>query len=50
MANRIAEPDELLRKLNAHGVHATREQSVRELARQSGTGENRLLGIVFLPD
>jgi hypothetical protein len=44
------EPDALTRKLDAHGVHATSEQSVRQLAQQSGVGENQLLAIVFLPD
>jgi hypothetical protein len=41
--------DVLLGRLSAQGVTATAEQSVRELSSQYGVGENRLLGIVFLP-
>lgn len=41
--------EELLGRLQAQGVTATREQSVRELAGKYDVGENRLLGLVFLP-
>ena len=43
-------PDALLSKLKAHGITATGEQSVHDLARQHGVRMNRLLAIIFLPD
>jgi len=42
-------PDALLQKLKAEGITAHPGQSVRDLAMVTGAGENRLLGIVFLP-
>jgi hypothetical protein len=37
-------------RLNALGIDATSEQSIRELARRYDQDENRLLGLVFLTD
>lgn len=42
------EPDVLIGRFKAHGVVATEQQSIREIAIKSGVGENRLLGLVFL--
>ncbi|WP_156332400.1 DUF4405 domain-containing protein [Rhodopseudomonas sp. AAP120] len=44
------EPDVLIGRFKAHGIVATGQQSIREISLQSGVGENRLLGIVFLPE
>lgn len=44
------EPDVLIRRFKTHGFVATEEQSIREVAVASGVGENRLLGIVFMPE
>lgn len=46
---RIA-PDDLLTKLNMHGIAATDRQSIRDLAISSGADENYLLALVFLPE
>lgn len=43
-------PDVLLRKLEATGISATSEQSIRELSEKYGESENRLLAIVFLAE
>jgi hypothetical protein len=43
-------PDVLLARLKTHGIAASREQSVRDLSRDSGVGANRLLAWVFLPE
>ncbi|MDQ7248143.1 DUF4405 domain-containing protein [Dongia sedimenti] len=40
----------LLARLKAEGIAANAGQSVRDLARATGIGENRLLGIVFLAE
>ena len=45
-----AAPDDVVRKLKAHGIVATSAQSIRDLSVRSGEGENRLLGIVFLAE
>ena len=44
------DPDALLRRLRSQGANATAQQSILELARESGMSENRLLAIVFLPE
>jgi len=43
-------PDALMRRLKAHGISATDQQSVHELSRESGVDKHRLLAIVFLPE
>jgi hypothetical protein len=43
-------PNALVHRLNARGIAATSQQSVRDLSTQSGESENRLLAIVFLPE
>lgn len=43
-------PDAVVRRLKAHGIIATGQQSVRELSGKFGVSEIRLLGIVFLPN
>lgn len=43
------EPDALVARFKAHGIAATRDESLRELATRQRIGENRLLAIVFLP-
>lgn len=43
-------PDALLSRFAAQGMPATAAQSVHELADEYGVGENRLLGLVFLPE
>ncbi|MDH0867123.1 hypothetical protein [Mitsuaria sp. GD03876] len=43
------EPEALIARLQAHGITASREQTVRDLSVRTGVGENRLLGVVFLP-
>jgi hypothetical protein len=40
-------PDALVLRLKAHGINATGQGSVQELAATSGRGTNRLLAIVF---
>ena len=44
------DPEVLMRRLRAHGVSATREQSIRDVSVESAVGENRLLAIVYLPE
>ncbi len=44
------DPDGLIRRLRAHGIESTGEQSIRLLAEKHNVGENRLLGLVFLPE
>ncbi|MDQ0325845.1 hypothetical protein J2R99_001694 [Rhodopseudomonas julia] len=44
------ETPSLLDKLATHGIAAEAEQSIHDLATQSGVDENRLLGLIFLPD
>lgn len=44
------DPDRLIDRLRKHGIVAAPHQTIGELARTQGVGENRLLGIVFLPD
>jgi hypothetical protein len=43
-------PEDLVRRLSAHGIAAAGEQSIREISGASGAGENLLLGIVFLSE
>lgn len=43
-------PDALTSKLRAHGILATGQQSIHDLAREQGVGVNRVLAIVFLPE
>lgn len=43
-------PEALILKMKVHGVTATSEQSIREIAVAQGIGANRLLAVVFLPD
>jgi len=43
-------PAALIARLQKHGIRATPNQSVRALSVASGLGENRLLGLIFLPD
>lgn len=43
------EPQVLVARLKAHGIAADSGQSIGELARREGVGENRLLALVFLP-
>lgn len=43
------EPQALLARLKAQGITASSEQSIGELSRHHGVGENRLLAVVFLP-
>lgn len=43
-------PDALVRRLKAHGILATSQQSVREVCGEYGVSEVRLLAIVFRPD
>lgn len=43
-----ADPVELLEKLKTHGITATPEQSIKELAKEYGTDEFHILGLVFL--
>ena len=42
------EPKILIGKFESHRVSATDQQSIREIAINSGVGENRLLEIVLL--
>jgi hypothetical protein len=42
--------DELVHRLEAHGIAATDRQTVRELSRNNHVGENRVLAIVFARD
>lgn len=44
------EPDVLIGRFKEHGIVATEQQSIRDVAGASGVGENRLLGIVFMPE
>jgi hypothetical protein len=43
-------PAILIGRFQKHGISATPDQSIRALSIASGVGENRLLGLVFLPD
>jgi hypothetical protein len=43
-------PGVLIGKFKAHGIVATNNQTVRDLALKYRVGANRLLGIVFLPN
>jgi hypothetical protein len=40
----------VMSRLNAQGIDATSEQSIRELSRKYDQDENRLLAMVFLSD
>jgi hypothetical protein len=42
-------PDSLVRKLQDHGITASRGQTLRDLSVEYHASENRLLAIVFLP-
>jgi len=42
------EPAELLGELKKHGIEASSQQSIHDLATQHGVDENELLAIVFL--
>ena len=42
------EPDALVARLKAQGIAASTGQTIGELSRTNGVGENRLLAIVFL--
>ncbi len=44
------EPEALVARLRTRGIQATRDQSIRELSRRNGIGENRLLAVVFMPE
>ena len=44
------QPDALVGKLKAHGITATPEQSLHELAITHRVGVDRLLALVFLPE
>ena len=44
------DPDALMRRLKAHGIDAIGQQSIRDLSGEYGVGEDRLLGLVFLPE
>jgi hypothetical protein len=39
-----------VQKLQAHGITATNQQSIRQLAAAHKADPDRLLGMVFLPD
>jgi hypothetical protein len=43
-------PEALMRRLKAHGIVATSQQSIRDLSGEHGVREDRLLAIVFLPE
>jgi hypothetical protein len=43
-------PEDLQNRLKAHGISATMNQSVRQLADQNRYDENRLLAMVFMND
>ena len=43
-------PEALIAKMKAKGITATSEQSVREISNAHDIDENRLLGIIFLPE
>jgi hypothetical protein len=44
------QPEVLVSRFKSHGVTATNQQSIREIAHESGVDEDRLLAIIFLPD
>lgn len=44
------DPSTVAARLSALGIDATSEQSIRELAGARNQDENRLLGLMFLPD
>lgn len=44
------EPETVAARLNALGIDASSGQSIRQLAGERNQDENRLLGLVFLPD
>ena len=52
MLTRVSQvpPSTVTARLNALGIDATSEQSLRELARRHHQEANRLLGLVFLAD
>ncbi len=44
------EPGDLIERFKVHGIVATEQQSIREVAVASGLSENRLLGLVFMSE
>lgn len=44
------DPDVLLQRLQAHGIRARADESINQLAGETGISENRLLSLVFLSE